>query len=421
MTPPQASQSRSLIWPILKVMVVVGALAYLIQSGNLKLGQLMVPPDRIPLMLLGALLVLCITLISFTRHWLLLKAVGVRIGYLDLVQIGFIGCFFNTFLIGGLGGDVVKMAYIIRETGKRAETITSVMVDRVIGVVGLFTLSGIALLVSWDEVVQTPSLHQLCLAVFGLLGATGVCMAISLVSMAKGRRWGTVLWILFVAGSGAACWMALRGDPLALGGDAAPEAILRGRALAIVVAVSALSLGCVCIVPSCLPGRRLEGFVRNRVPAGSKLMNLINSVLLYRNSFWMVTFCYLIGVALQAVALIAIYLFGQVVPISPSPDLVHIFFAAPPAVVANALPISLGGLGVGEAAFDEILRLCRSAEGTPIVGGAAIFLLFRCWTILVGLIGFPLYLKGRKEIDAAQAEFEAGENATGDRDTPAAT
>ena len=73
-------------------------------------------------------------------------------------------------------------------------------------------------------------------------------------------------------------------------------------------------------------------------------------------------------------------------------------------MVANALPVPGGGLGVGENAFDGLLRLCRDENGTPITGGAAIFLIWRFCAIVIGLVGLPFYLKGKKEMIRVGAE-----------------
>jgi uncharacterized membrane protein YbhN (UPF0104 family) len=67
-------------------------------------------------------------------------------------------------------------------------------------------------------------------------------------------------------------------------------------------------------------------------------------------------------------------------------------FAVPLTLVANALPLTPSGLGVGEAAFDQI---CRWLEPTP--SGAAyssIFFAFRLvstLTCIPGLISLAIY------------------------------
>jgi glycosyltransferase 2 family protein len=56
--------------------------------------------------------------------------------------------------------------------------------------------------------------------------------------------------------------------------------------------------------------------------------------------------------------------------------------------VANSLPLTPGGLGVGEAAYNALFRLAG------LEGGADALLCWRIWRAAVGLIGLALYLGG---------------------------
>jgi len=58
--------------------------------------------------------------------------------------------------------------------------------------------------------------------------------------------------------------------------------------------------------------------------------------------------------------------------------------------LANTLPITPGGLGVGEAAFNKLFALAG------LEGGAEALLGWRLLTILMGLAGLVFYLQGRK-------------------------
>jgi glycosyltransferase 2 family protein len=56
--------------------------------------------------------------------------------------------------------------------------------------------------------------------------------------------------------------------------------------------------------------------------------------------------------------------------------------------VANSLPLTPGGLGVGEAALNTLFRLAG------LQGGAEALLCWRIWRAMVGLVGLALYLRG---------------------------
>ncbi len=59
--------------------------------------------------------------------------------------------------------------------------------------------------------------------------------------------------------------------------------------------------------------------------------------------------------------------------------------------LANTLPLTPGGLGVGEAAFNKLFSMAGLA------GGAEGLLGWRLLTILLGLLGLVFYLQGRKK------------------------
>jgi uncharacterized membrane protein YbhN (UPF0104 family) len=62
----------------------------------------------------------------------------------------------------------------------------------------------------------------------------------------------------------------------------------------------------------------------------------------------------------------------------------------PMGYIANALPITPGGLGVGEAAMEALFTM------SGLGGGAETILGWRVIMIIVGLLGLVFYLKGEK-------------------------
>jgi hypothetical protein len=62
----------------------------------------------------------------------------------------------------------------------------------------------------------------------------------------------------------------------------------------------------------------------------------------------------------------------------------------PLGLLANALPVTPGGLGVGEASLDKLFAVAGLA------GGAEIMLAWRMLSMLTGIIGLVYYLQGRK-------------------------
>jgi uncharacterized membrane protein YbhN (UPF0104 family) len=89
-----------------------------------------------------------------------------------------IGHFFNAFMIGPTGGDIVKAYYVARETQQRkTEAVTSVFIDRVIGLLVLALLVATVIVVRWDFYAAHAATRSVALAALAacamlIVGAT---------------------------------------------------------------------------------------------------------------------------------------------------------------------------------------------------------------------------------------------------------
>lgn len=77
---------------------------------------------------------------SLRLVWLL-RAQDVRLRVWDAIKLTFAGNFFNFALPGTTGGDVIKAAYLVAYTHRKTEAVTTLVVDRVIGLIGLLVLA----------------------------------------------------------------------------------------------------------------------------------------------------------------------------------------------------------------------------------------------------------------------------------------
>jgi len=97
-----------------------------------------------PLLAAGFATFLVCLILCAIRWNLLLKAQGLRLPFRRVLSVFFIGHFFNAFLFGVTGGDVVKAYFVTMETpDKKTEAATTVFVDRIIGVLALIILTGV--------------------------------------------------------------------------------------------------------------------------------------------------------------------------------------------------------------------------------------------------------------------------------------
>ena len=78
--------------------------------------------------------------ITYVRWWVLVRAQNLPFSVGDAFRLGALGFFFSTFLPGSVGGDLVKAAGIAREQSRRTVAVATVLMDRMVGLWGLFWL-----------------------------------------------------------------------------------------------------------------------------------------------------------------------------------------------------------------------------------------------------------------------------------------
>ena len=90
----------------------------------------------------GILVFFLCTIVATARWKILLAVQDINMTWLRTWQLFMIGMFFNLFMLGSTGGDVVKMFLTMREArNNKAAALLSVFMDRVIGMLALIFLS----------------------------------------------------------------------------------------------------------------------------------------------------------------------------------------------------------------------------------------------------------------------------------------
>lgn len=106
-------------------------------------------------------------LLSMARWRSILVSLGMTLPWPRVARIFMIGAFFNTFMVGSTGGDLAKAYYVARETRHRkTEAVTSVFIDRVIGLIVLALLTVSVIAVRWSfygshSETRTPAIAAL--------------------------------------------------------------------------------------------------------------------------------------------------------------------------------------------------------------------------------------------------------------------
>lgn len=151
---------RHIMGILLKLGIAVAVLGYLLNKmGLAQLGATLTATAREwPWLLAGLILCLAAILACMARWKQILDAQDMKLGWIRVNTIFFIGLFFNSFMIGPTGGDLMKAYYTARETHhKKTEAVTTIFIDRVIGLLVMALLVGMVILVRWDFFMTHPT------------------------------------------------------------------------------------------------------------------------------------------------------------------------------------------------------------------------------------------------------------------------
>jgi uncharacterized membrane protein YbhN (UPF0104 family) len=304
-------------WTALRVSITAAAVAYVF--GRLvdwsAAGAILARADPA-----GAawLLLLGVPVLSAgLRWWWILRAMGIRATAASTTGLAWATMFFNLFLLGGSGGDVVRAWLVAREARAKGAVVASVVLDRMIG-------------------------------------------------------FGTMLLLGLTAG-------AVQWHRAELRGAAAALAVLAGAAAAAAV---------LYFSPWVRQWQALRGFL-GRLPGAAWVREADRAVRAVgvRGGVWAGT------VGLSAIGQVAhmMALTGLAAALGVGAGAGEIFAVAPVVFAVNAMPISIGGLGVGEAAAAALL----APAGVSGTGAITLVLAYRAGVLLWALPGAMIFALGR--------------------------
>lgn len=306
---------------LLRFALAIGLLAYLGYSGSIDWASLLGLAREWHYTLVAVLLFIGANVLISWRLQLLINAHQLQLPFFAGVRLIFIGLFFNTYLPGATGGDIVKIYYASKgNPGKRTEVVTILVLDRFIGLFCLLTLPLLLAPFFMEMITATPVLQGL-------------------------------LWAALVV----AC----------------------GMIIAVVVGTH--------------PGfrnSRLLQWIYTRVPLGSLLQRVLDTLHSYRDNKGTILQAMLLSYLLQLLMIgVSLAIAQATAPLGADPRMIMLI---PLGFLANSLPVTPGGIGVGEAALAHLFMLFG------MQGGAEVILGWRLIMIVTGLLGLVFYLRGEK-------------------------
>jgi glycosyltransferase 2 family protein len=104
-------------------------------------------------------------------RWNLLGAIlKIPAPYVDYLRYTFIGMFTNVFVPGLVGGDALRAVYLGRRHQRLADAIASVVADRIVGLIGLFWVAGVAAAALSVKLPRSVTLPTIAVGAISLAG-----------------------------------------------------------------------------------------------------------------------------------------------------------------------------------------------------------------------------------------------------------
>jgi uncharacterized protein (TIRG00374 family) len=121
-----------------------------------------------------------VEIVAGIRWQILLKVQGIHLAWGRIFMLMMTGVFFNFFVPGGTGGDVVKTFYLLKETpGQRSQALLSVLVDRIIGLFSLIALAGVLIALRWEWLTSNAETTKYVWTGLAILGGSFLGIACS--------------------------------------------------------------------------------------------------------------------------------------------------------------------------------------------------------------------------------------------------
>jgi glycosyltransferase 2 family protein len=126
---------------------------------------------------IGVLSYVLVEIAAAFRWHVLLKVQKIQLSIPRLSGLFLIGMFYNQFLPGGTGGDIIKSYYLLKETSdKKAGALLAVVFDRFIGLVALVSITGALIGLRYNFLAQTTDTRRLLWVLLVVLGASIVAL-----------------------------------------------------------------------------------------------------------------------------------------------------------------------------------------------------------------------------------------------------
>lgn len=161
------------IWrPLLAVALII----VLIKKGPFQVEQLKFILTHSSIVILG-FVVFFLQVLMFSFRWQLFVSLVTKVPLLKIFKLNLVGYFFNYFIPGGVGGDIVKALELSKDKSTtRSEALSTVLSDRIFGLFAMITFTFVFLSIEYAVNKEEYLLKFLLLSAVLFFGMTGALL-----------------------------------------------------------------------------------------------------------------------------------------------------------------------------------------------------------------------------------------------------
>ncbi len=169
---------------LLKIIIGFGLVVYVLRSRMVDFNQLggvlFNPLNFLMTFVMQVGMALCCAM----RWYVLARAQGLSMPFKVIGSLTMIGNFFNTFLPGSVGGDLIKAWYVAGEEPERkTKAVFTVLADRVIGMAVIVFCAAVTLVLNQDWVAEHEPLRAMTYTVWAVSGLSVVVAILFFISL----------------------------------------------------------------------------------------------------------------------------------------------------------------------------------------------------------------------------------------------
>ncbi len=157
---------KKYVTTLLKLCFAALLIYYMIATGRLDLHQISQIIYKKSMIFTVVLTLLVIIMLGTIRWYYLLLWQGIPTSFKTVLRINCIGIFFNIFMPGALGGDLVKAFYIAKDSkARKIGAVMTILLDRIIGFQTIMIVAFVALLFNHKIMLSNLQLQTIAYSI----------------------------------------------------------------------------------------------------------------------------------------------------------------------------------------------------------------------------------------------------------------